>query len=663
MNKQPTWTHWFVNHSSNDAGNENLPAFSSTLGAEFSNEAKLKDLVEDIDTVILAADANKNLALFHSPKNFGGTRTRPDNKVACMIGFGNKATAVLLDLNSAFQSLQIRVPGVLELAGCKSAEDVANLQAPEADAELGFEGSAIYIPGPVLRNTIIQSASRNPFELIPILSQAAKAFHEGHADAKAVEHADDLCAWLYGVKAGLIPETRYAVNPDDIEVEAFGIERNAQCITANQTTVTGTGEVVMLDGATVISQLTNALTIQNEHLGDANIINRKNQTLAEQREDQKKDRTKKLHSSIKTMLQRAAATDPHDEDSEIAPSCLRFLNSENTGMAQFELSHQFSALKIDDVGFAAGTVQALYVGEFRYADSSTPSNFSVFAFYEQAPNAVTQKMDYLVCHLIQEQGQKKSLDEIKASLKQTVHVPKDFDSMGSQLILFASASAIFFGKESICTDRLDKLVLLVGRNKKSLKDQIAIDEFFAAKFLLAVDRRVQRWLRMCEACTMTRTSVNDNVLDFEDLLEQVLNGSFNMNLPPSFKVIEVETKAESTNGAKPAAAAAEDGKGGRGKKRKGENSNGNLVKNPAQDEDFAMKSGESWQETFSKQLAKERPSWDGKVNMCARWHIKGDCFDDCSRKESHVGKDKIPADKKTSFLTYMTKCREAAKRN
>ncbi len=68
-----------------------------------------------------------------------------------------------------------------------------------------------------------------------------------------------------------------------------------------------------------------------------------------------------------------------------APSCLRFINSDNVGMAQFELTHQFTSYRLDDVGFAAGTVQALHVGEFLYSDSSTPSNFTVFAFYEQAP--------------------------------------------------------------------------------------------------------------------------------------------------------------------------------------------------------------------------------------------------------------------------------------
>ena len=147
--------------------------------------------MEEIDTVILAADTNKMLTLFHSPKNFGGTRTRPINKVACLIGLGNKATPVLHDLESAFQSLRIRVPEVLELAACTMAVEVAALEVPGDDAVIGLEGSAIYIPGPVLQNVIIESALKNPFTLIPLLSQAARAFDQENEGARAVKHADD----------------------------------------------------------------------------------------------------------------------------------------------------------------------------------------------------------------------------------------------------------------------------------------------------------------------------------------------------------------------------------------------------------------------------------------------------------------------------------------
>ncbi len=132
-----------------------------------------------------------------------------------------------------------------------------------------------------------------------------------------------------------------------------------------------------LEGA-VISQLTNALTIQNEFLEDANVINRKNQIMAEERKEKDKDRTKKFHPTILNMLKRAATTDPLDENSNIAPSCLRFINSDNVGMAQLELIHQFETYNLDDVGFAAGTVQALHVGEFLYVI--------------QAPQAITQSL-------------------------------------------------------------------------------------------------------------------------------------------------------------------------------------------------------------------------------------------------------------------------------
>ncbi len=143
---------------------------------------------------------------------------------------------------------------------------------------------------------------------------------------------------------------------------------------------TRAGEALVLDGNTVLSQLTNALTIQNEFLEDANVINRKNQIMAEERTEKEKDRTKKFHPMILNMLKQAAATDAHDENSYIAPSCSRFINSYNVGMAQLEIIHQFETYNLDDVGFTAGTVQALHPGEFLYSDSSTPSNFTTLHF-------------------------------------------------------------------------------------------------------------------------------------------------------------------------------------------------------------------------------------------------------------------------------------------
>ena len=56
-----------------------LLAAGSILKAGFSEEEMLQSLVEEIDTVILAANVNNKIMILHSPKNFGGTRSRPDN--------------------------------------------------------------------------------------------------------------------------------------------------------------------------------------------------------------------------------------------------------------------------------------------------------------------------------------------------------------------------------------------------------------------------------------------------------------------------------------------------------------------------------------------------------------------------------------------------------
>ena len=175
-----TWLDWFINRTSNDAGNRNLQAFSDILSSESNGAEKLRSLVEEIDTVILAANANNNIMIMHSPKNLGGTRSQPDNKVVCMLGMGPQAVSVQIDLNSALADCNIIVPTVQELAECRTAQDVADIPAPNNVGLVGFEGSAIFIPGPILRNTIIGSNKKNPFELIPILSQAARAFDQEH---------------------------------------------------------------------------------------------------------------------------------------------------------------------------------------------------------------------------------------------------------------------------------------------------------------------------------------------------------------------------------------------------------------------------------------------------------------------------------------------------
>ena len=173
--------------------------------------------------------------MLHSPKNFGGTRTRPANKLVCMIGMGSQAVSVLVDLNSALANCNIIVPPVLNLSGCTTAQEVKDIPAPTGGV-IGFEGSSIYIPGPIFRNAIITSGSTSPFELIPLMNATARAFEaETRAtqvvlNGNPINHADDINAWLYGVHQGTIPEMRYSVLPDDVEISNSNTNRHLACI-------------------------------------------------------------------------------------------------------------------------------------------------------------------------------------------------------------------------------------------------------------------------------------------------------------------------------------------------------------------------------------------------------------------------------------------------
>ena len=92
-----------------------------------------------------------------------------------------------------------------ELSGCTTAQEVDNIPTL-TEGKPGFEGSEIYIPGPIFRNAIMTSNTTNPFELIPLINTTARTFIENLTDddlasmnGNPVNHADDINTWFYGI--------------------------------------------------------------------------------------------------------------------------------------------------------------------------------------------------------------------------------------------------------------------------------------------------------------------------------------------------------------------------------------------------------------------------------------------------------------------------------
>ena len=172
--------------------------------------------------------------------------------------------------------------------------------------------------------------------------------------------------------------------------------------------------------------------------------------------------------------------------------------------------------------------------------------------------------------------------------------------------------------------------------------------------MLAINRRFQHWLSMCKRTTVLQSQVNNRVFQINSIMEDILNGQFNMLLPPSFKKIKGTLKK--VNHDIPAIGGG--GKGGpeqdRHRKRKiDQEFAGSIVRNDAQCQEFIMKSSETWDKHFQSQCLKKRADWNEDVNMCAGCHIKGNCYDTCPRAISHVPCNKVPTKQKTDFLTFV----------
>jgi hypothetical protein len=161
---------------------------------------------------------------------------------------------------------------------------------------------------------------------------------------------------------------------------------------------------------------------------------------------------------------------------------------------------------------------------------------------------------------------------------------------------------ILFGKDSVCTSSLNQLFTMIRRNKKNFRDQIALDNLFAAKFLFAIIKQVQCWLRSCETAHNSHTQVNNMILQFKDLVDTVLNGTFHMTLPPSFakvsgSAVRLLALTESKQADSKNEGGSEDRKGR--KKRKSEDGNGNIIKNTTKPVEFKLTTRESWKDNFT----------------------------------------------------------------
>eukprot|EP00957_Ditylum_brightwellii_P046687 3542835-Ditylum_brightwellii.AAC.1 len=83
-----SWKQHFLSLATLEEANKNIAAFSEVTDATKMDKNLLCLLAEDINMVVLFAGYKGKMKIFHSPKMFGGTRSRTLPKLIGMIGMG-----------------------------------------------------------------------------------------------------------------------------------------------------------------------------------------------------------------------------------------------------------------------------------------------------------------------------------------------------------------------------------------------------------------------------------------------------------------------------------------------------------------------------------------------------------------------------------------------
>ena len=260
----------------------------------------------------------------------------------------------------------------------------------------------------------------------------------------------------------------------------------------------------------------------------------------------------------------------------------------------------------NNAGFSHSVATSLYNGNILWSSAKSPSNLSPFTVFKLEPLLSAQGDWCVQLHLLSKNTEGKSLEDIKALQKQEVKVPETFKELVQSFVFYSGIAMIHFWKKSALVTGITKLIHCICRDKIVFKTCIAGDKEFATKFIFAIEIRIQCWLRACMRYN-NQSMINNRLVNFNPIIESMLNSTLNIVLPPNF-IVASTTKQTNTTVVLPG----DDTRKKNPRKSKtanGNNNNNHMVKNTAPVKEFLLKEGEDWSKDFAGKRTGDCPKW------------------------------------------------------
>jgi hypothetical protein len=167
----------------------------------------------------------------------------------------NTACPFSIEEESLMAENKICTPSAAQLLACDSVNALKDLDAParltqDNEGEHGFVCSSNALMAPWQTKSILEANSKDPYQLILALIQAAKEFDSSNAEEvgfqSAVAHSGFLLRWLWATAQGSISKVNLFFGLDNPELQEISAQRHKECILLP--TITANGPVGQIAG-------------------------------------------------------------------------------------------------------------------------------------------------------------------------------------------------------------------------------------------------------------------------------------------------------------------------------------------------------------------------------------------------------------------------------
>ena len=148
-----------------------------------------------------------------------------------------------------------------------------------------------------------------------------------------------------------VGKTKFLLRVGDAKVSGCSKNRHHKCIMGSTKDIEF-AHPSALESADIMQKLTAGISRKNEVISESNVLSREEFGRKQEKDEEKKNRFSKIHSSFQNMLLIASSIDGDRTATTVSPSCLSFFKQETAGLANQQLLVIFREMGLPDVGFS-----------------------------------------------------------------------------------------------------------------------------------------------------------------------------------------------------------------------------------------------------------------------------------------------------------------------